>query len=812
MSLFLIVATTVDYPLTAFTLLCRWGRNLSTQDFSQLILHFVDATNALLPYMNGEQTDFSGSCFYNAMIYRANLRKSILNQTRFLNATRFLEMGNVSKTFMIYPTANQKDEIVVAYPLPPDSNTSKHQNAIVKIRGEQVALLKAWPAHDQEITAMAITLYETETRFASVGLGGTVRVWRLTAEAPPQEIAKLRSRKHREPIDHLVWGPDGNLLATGDKKGFVRIWDINTKDRVFKSLSHTSEITALVWGRMTQTLFASAGSALSSWSYDDDQGITDENINLPNSNGYTFSSLALSSHETHLAMGTHQGQILIFALRSKQFIQTLQGHKNRVTSLVWRENLLSSSQDHTIRIWPSEDTEGSIFQHDHPIGKVDMLADGQIISGIDPESTRLYFWDPNQPKTYYSYTKSIGVISSMAASPTAEHIAIGDAKGDVYLYPLQDMEQPDAPAPLLIMSHNQASIQNLFWSWNGQYLVSVGQDQIICIKDISNSSKPVLITKPINIWPTHLTWYTDAEEDTENLIIGYSDGSLGLYTNQNIFSTGVTMIPCSPASSITWLSSRATAPQLAIASGQRLLLHTPKTAITDSISTHPNHPPKMLVWSPNGNYLVSCDEMHSLYIWDASTVRLTILAQYSAQEIKSVLWTNDWLIVGNSKEIFYWKVSNGTEILTTTPTRIPLRVKYMANTDTEHLVVARSTGIFFFPQTDLHAAREQPDYQWQFQRLKAGFCADGCDITGSSGASRSTEFYLGRNGVDTKVSSSFFSFSGNTTPRASLSESTEPLPELLPNNHVMRLFTSKLPKQPLIGESSEVAEIVLTQV
>lgn len=785
----------------ALTLLCRWRRNLAGVDFSKLILHHVDGTNGWLPYAIFEESDLSGGCYYNAMLFRAILRKTILEQTRFLNANRFLEMGSVAKTFLVY-RSNSENDIILAYPLPPTDKNSKYQIAIVKITGEQVELLRRWPVHDQEITAMDISMHSTEIRFASVGLGSTVRVALLPSTGQPVEIAKLHNFKHREPVDHIVFGPDANWVATGARDGFVRIWDIGKQNRTYKSSSFQAEITGLVCGKRSQTLFAIGGNTL--FSFDISNNFVAENIPLRSNTGGKFTSLALASHETHLAIGTSQGNIIILALASKTVTQTLKGHKNSVSSLVWYQDLISSSYDHTIRIWPSDANEGSVFQHDHPIGKVDMLPNGHIVSGIGHESTRLYFWDPKQNTNSNLSVKNIGLISCIAANPTAEHIAIGDVKGTVLIYPLQDMEQPDAPVPQPVMMHMQASVQSLAWSSNGQYLASIGQDQNIYIKEYNTDALPITIPTKPNVWLMHLVWCL--EDDTHQLIIGYSDGSLGLYQSIDEFQTQRSIVPYSPPAAITWLAARTSSPQLAIASGHQVLLCSPKSSSADLIVTHPNNPPKMLVWSPNGLFLVSCDDSSGLYIWNVLGLSMTLVAQYQAAEIKTIIWANEWLILGNSKEILYWKINSGTEIKDIPPSHIPLKTKLLTHTLSGDVVIARSTGIYRFSQQDLNPGQQQPDYKWQFQRIKAGFCADESDITDITGASSSTESYLGKNGAITKVvtSSSFLNyFSNGLFSRSSdLENNSAELPELLPAGHNLRFFASIQPKQPLVVQAN----------
>ena len=781
----------------AFTVLCKWGRDLSKEDFSGLILHFIDATNGLFSYTNFAETDLTGGCFYNAILFRANMANTILDQTRFLNATRFLEIGSTPRTFVVYRSLT---DTIIAYPIAPNRNSKKYQLAVVKITGEQVQLLRCWPAHDQDITAMDLISQNGNTRFASVGLGATIRVWDLHSTSHPTEIAKLRGIRHRSPIEHLVWGPDGNLLATGCRAGYVRIWNVSQQTRLLKSAQHRSGIRALIWGKKTQVLIAAEDSnRLSVW-YDALNNPALETIVVTHTTPIVaIHSLAFSIHETQLAIGTVRGDILILDMTTKRVTQTLTGHKSRVTSLLWYDELISSSQDQTIRVWPSDSTNGSIFQQDHPIGKVDILPNGQLISGIDADCSRLYFWDRTQPVYQSNYVEPLGFITCMSAHPIENYIAVGDAKGTVMIYPIQDIEQPDMPLLKPLFKHKQASIQYLNWSKNGLYLASIGQDQSIYLKNMQTSEPPILIKTISTGWITHFVWCTHPDKD-QQLIIGFSDGSIEIYSQHTSFRSAVSVVPYESSTSIIWLAARTLSPQLAIAGAQQVMIYSlePETRL---VFEHPNRPAKMLIWSPNGTCLASTDESHTIYLWNIAPTTVTPTARYQATEIKCLIWTNQWIVLGNSKEILYWNITTGAELQHTVPTRIPLRTRLLCASSDNKIVAARATGILFFLNKDLNDGR-QPEYPWQIRRLKAGFCAEGSDISGSEVLSNSTKSYLEKNGATTHLATSpslsFLNF--GTSSSASPRQNAVAVPELplhLASSDLMRLFSSQQPRQPL---------------
>lgn len=744
----------------ALTVLCKWGRNLFGQDLSERILHYVDGTNGLLAYTNSEGTDYTGSCFYNAMLFSAKWSKTILKDIRLLNSTHFFEMGNPTQTFFVYQSLT---ETILFYPVPPDSTCNMHQIAMVRIIDGSTQLLRHWPAQEQAITTIDITNHGDEIRMASAGIGGTTHVWPLHPDNQiiPKEIVTFESFKYKSQVNVVTWGPGGDVLATGDKKGYVRTWSVTTKSRQLKSAKHSSEIRAMAWNKTDDLLIAADGSSsLSVWAKA--TTLNGKELQVPSwpirltdgSPELSINSLVFSSDNTRLALGCADGKILILHCATQVIELVLNQHRNSITSMVWYQHLISASRDRTVRIWPSAIHNGTVFEHDHAVGKVDVLPNGHIVSGVDPECTRMYFWDPKHLKSK-SNPDPLGIISCMVASPSesSPRVAVGDVEGTVIVYPIQDMAQPDAPKPKVIVRNLSGSVQFLSWSWNGQYLAAIIQDRTIFLKDMEQPSTPAVIQQQpsdSSILFTNIAWLQDTTGHHQ-LFIGCSDGTIISYSNQNDFSTLKPQVSSLPLDApIRFLATHKNSPYLAVANGQKINLLDPATQTVISQAS-PNQPiPKILQWSPDGANLASTDETHHLSLWKVSNNTLMPYATYydSSTEIRCLLWADKWLLVGlaNSREILYWNLEEQT--INDAPKRIPFRARFLSESPhDENILVGRTTGIFFFNAPILTLDPSDANIRFKLQRLKAGVCAEASDLSGAQNVSVSTQNYLIVNGA-----------------------------------------------------------------
>ncbi|CAH1118810.1 unnamed protein product [Phaedon cochleariae] len=164
------------------------------------------------------------------------------------------------------------------------------------------------------------------------------------------QIQILKCREHRSSITCLCVTTDDQSIIAGSKDGVVVSYSLtkSRKERVipFVKQSNTEEII----GHTKQIL-----------------------------------SIAISSDNKFLAVGTETSDIFIWEPQSFKFIKKLTGHKNAITGLCFKRDthtLYSCSRDRTAKVWSLDEMAyvETLFGHQNIISSMDTLYKDRLVS------------------------------------------------------------------------------------------------------------------------------------------------------------------------------------------------------------------------------------------------------------------------------------------------------------------------------------------------------------------------------------------------------------------------------------------------
>jgi WD40 repeat protein len=183
----------------------------------------------------------------------------------------------------------------------------------------------------------SVAFHPQGTLLASGSLDQTVKLWHLSPPPHPSPARSSRLRQtltgHRSWVRCVTFSPDGHLLASASADGCLNIWGVQTGQLLHTIQAHPSAILCIG--------FSPDGSTLAS------SGV-DTTIKIRNLKRLEQSGGILAEQPNPPR------------LTQSQILKTLVGHEKWIRCLAYSPdglNLISCSQDETIRLWQVETGE-----------------------------------------------------------------------------------------------------------------------------------------------------------------------------------------------------------------------------------------------------------------------------------------------------------------------------------------------------------------------------------------------------------------------------------------------------------------------
>ncbi|MBY0522718.1 MAG: protein kinase [Gemmataceae bacterium] len=356
----------------------------------------------------------------------------------------------------------------------------------------------------------ALAWSDTGRKLASIGLDGSVRIWDattgtelqpLTSRAETYRLAnfsrdgqtlalasggvvhlvdaatgqkRIAAPGHSSVIDHLVFSPDDQTLASGGRDGVAKLWDVLSGQPQATLRHGTIGINGI--GFTPDGKIVATGEWYNSKLWDVATGQPRHTFDAPKAGQ---GSMALAPDGKVLAAGNVDGTVTLLDMGSKKTLRTIPAGKGGIyvsyapdgrtiimrgaldgVSKLWdvagnRErgtlppawNVVPSPDGRTATVSSGELGDLRLFDlttaqvkmplegHTRKVEAMVYSPDGQMIASVGHDG-RVFVWEPTSRRRRAHEWHLPGPVQSVAFAPDSRHIATVNGNGSVYIFRL----------------------------------------------------------------------------------------------------------------------------------------------------------------------------------------------------------------------------------------------------------------------------------------------------------------------------------------------------------------------------------------
>ncbi|PSB07241.1 hypothetical protein C7B76_28320, partial [filamentous cyanobacterium CCP2] len=426
---------------------------------------------------------------------------------------------------------------------------------------------------------------------------------------------------------------DGNLLATGEYDGHVRLWRMADTQPVLSLLAHENWVWAMNFSPDSTTLVtASADRTIKLWNVQ-----TGQQLNVIQE-ATSVMSVGFSPDGKTLVSGGADCAVKLWDAQTGKLLNTLQGHENWVWSVCFSPDgttIASSGDDCTVRLWQMETGEllNTLQGHHHWVWSVCFSPDGKKLASSSYDRT-VKLWQVSTGNVLHTLQGHRDWVGSVSFNPDGTLLASSSHDHTVKLW------EVETGTLLNTLPGHQDCVLAVDFSADGKTLASGGADCTVKLWDVQTK-------QPLNSLQgyTNWIWSIDFSPDGKTLVSGSADYTVKLWDTHTgelsaIFRghRGWVMAVCfSPDG--RWVASGGSDATVKLWDVKTGKLLTTLQGHTDWILS--------LGFSPDGRTLASGSYDDTVKLWDVQTGTLLSTLQESLHWVMSVGFSPDGLLLAS---------------------------------------------------------------------------------------------------------------------------------------------------------------------
>jgi WD40 repeat protein/serine/threonine protein kinase len=309
--------------------------------------------------------------------------------------------------------------------------------------------------------------------------------WHYLKRLQFQTLPPLR---HDSAVSTAVFSPDGKRIASSDRAGVVKIWNVQTGLNVlrFQAHAHASSVAFSPDGQRLAT--AGEDGAVKVWDAQTGQELLRLPAHPPEGHSVTFSP---DGRRLAAAFGKGlkvRGEVIVWDALTGEELVKLAGHTGAVTHVVFSPDgrlLATTSRDRTVRVWDAATGQERLTFRGHTIDvwNVAFSPDGQRLASAAGAMDTLgdgevKVWEVQTGREVLALRGHVASVHSVAFSPDGRRLASAGYDATIKLW-----DMATAREALTLRGHLKVWIVAVAFSPDGNRLLSACHDGTVRVWD-----------------------------------------------------------------------------------------------------------------------------------------------------------------------------------------------------------------------------------------------------------------------------------------------------------------------------------------